>query len=494
MRTHAVCNRITDRPRPRVRAGAPACPEPDHRPASRPAVLDNNGSPGSPDINPSLEPALHHSELWIVVGTDQAGQPKGEVVARAPCDVVVFAIASCSLNGALPRDSRVTSANAPRTLLAAIQENRPSAEMFVLATIPLGYYIEGGGGDGLITQWLYAVGWIVLALAVLHRGLPVIPGDVIWVLWLAVMLAAPIWNQSTDFLVIQAVRFLIVGIGTMLFCRAFVPDREKMAQLFGILLLGGLGVGALVLFDYLASSTPTGTRFTYRSVHPVPLSMLGATVVLLAYLHYSFRRIGVMLFSVAGTVGGGLMIISASKGPLAALLATVVLLIPMTIRRLGLPRVAVVVGLIAAVTRVEQFDTLTRRIINAGADASTAARLTSYRDAVDAWERSPLFGSGVTAGHYPHNVLLEVLANHGIVLASLLMITLLFIATKYARLITSATDSDFVTVATYGILIMSVVSLMVSWTYLDHKLLFVGLGLALNLHLIGRSAKTRLTL
>ncbi|MGI9017923.1 MAG: O-antigen ligase family protein [Euzebya sp.] len=356
----------------------------------------------------------------------------------------------------------------------------PALSTVVLAAVPLGYFFGGGKSEGLITASIYTAAWVLMLAKWKREGFRVVAADVLWVIWAVVMVAAPIWSPTRgETLLVQALQFLVVGVGTILFCRTFLKSRSDAVQALSLLLFLSTAFGVVVLVDYLLAGAPVGGRYVYQSVNPIPLSMLGATIVTIAFAFYIHDRLTTWIFAPLSFVGAGLMLISASRGPLIATALTVVLLLPIAIRKVGLAQSLLVAGVALAATRVEQAETVVTRLAALDGDLSVSHRLNFYREAYESWTSSPIIGGGV-GEVYPHNMVLEVLATHGASLGVPLLITVAVVVGRYAMIVRLG-NSDVAATASYGLVLLSLISLMFSWTYLVHKWLFLGIGLVLVL-------------
>ena len=253
--------------------------------------------------------------------------------------------------------------------------------------------------------------------------------------------------------------------------------------------------GSIALASVLiAGSSGSGgaLRLANPSGDPISLGVAAGAVVVLAAAGAASRTFRASV--VASPLVAGLLILlyAGSRGPIAA---TALAVLAIVIRARGQRQVFLMAGFVLLIgaslwygwqtaptqsqQRLEVFAT------DARGDASTVARANFARVAIDASVRSPLGlgwggfqGAAADAGfrgvEYPHNIILDALAEGGWIAGAAL---LAFVGIILRRVVRSATD--FVGLAILGLLLLVFMTSMSSGDLNDRDLfLCLGLGLA----------------
>jgi len=131
--------------------------------------------------------------------------------------------------------------------------------------------------------------------------------------------------------------------------------------------------------------------------------------------------------------------------------------------------------------------TLNRMLVLAGDDmgASAEARIQSYKNAINYWSQAPLFGHGIGAWPiinngidmrgYPHNIVLEIMAELGMV-GLLLFTNMVIYALSFISPFKTIGNSP-IRVILIMLLILSSVNTMISGDIPDNRLFFACIGL-----------------
>src|SRR5690606_18733040 len=131
------------------------------------------------------------------------------------------------------------------------------------------------------------------------------------------------------------------------------------------------------------------------------------------------------------------------------------------------------------------------RMTSITTDNSTSTRLIYYQNAFEKFQESPIIGLGFGAfgpEGYPHNLFLEIMTENGLLLLLFSLFCILLIVKLFFNLLVNRKSVDGVSVVIMALVLLSLGTLMVSWTYIDHKYLYISLGLLIiNLRVGGHS-------
>lgn len=188
------------------------------------------------------------------------------------------------------------------------------------------------------------------------------------------------------------------------------PKTSRLLFFFGWLTCA-LMIAAQAFHLTDRGTTELISRLSYDVIDPITVGVLGATCVVagIAYLERT-RALSERLVILAG-IGTGLAVLvqSASRGPLIALVATLVLFL--VVRRRWLWLAALGLGCaVYALTQPLEPILRTLRFTDVLTDASSTTRQVAQRLALDEFLHHPLFGSFYTetiTGSYPHNLTIE---------------------------------------------------------------------------------------
>lgn len=307
---------------------------------------------------------------------------------------------------------------------------------------------------------VFALASGLAALVVLYRtGLRTDAFDllVFALLFFGWLTLTTLWSPATD----SIGRSVGYNLTFNLFCllaAAYVlaADRVRLRRFLGLLVVVGLFFalhGSWIYFEF-------GTFRFYRGF-TVPRAYLAwtfpvstAATVVLAYAVGSPLGSWRQLFFLALLlVLGFFLLVASARGPalsfITGLLVLLAVLHPEVVRgRLRLPPVtiaaiglslAVVVYLAHLLASGTLPDTLTQFVnllgyLRNNPDAVRYQRVHYWLFAIDLWQRAPLFGNGIAAfafyyghglelpGAHPHNIVLEILAEMGLVGLSLFIL------------------------------------------------------------------------
>lgn len=280
-------------------------------------------------------------------------------------------------------------------------------------------------------------------------------------------------------------KFVFLGLSLVQFTRILVQTQSELEKLIKYLLVNSTATCYFVLFDFYRSGMVAFRYQAFGEVVPIPLSMLGATTLLIAGLLYFQRKMGIVNFLLVAFPATGVLVIAASKGPVIALGLTVLLISPMILRKLKIWKLAIIILSLMALTKIPfislALETLVRRFVRAGYDMSTSIRLDSYDKAMRAFLESPYLGIGTGGNYpdYPHNVILEILSENGLLLLIVFAVLVGGLGLNYIKGMMTK-PGDYLFWVTMSLLLISIISLMFSFTYVDHKYLFLSIGMLIS--------------
>ncbi len=288
---------------------------------------------------------------------------------------------------------------------------------------------------------------VVLALvALVLNGSSFRPYNTRFLLVLALFWSAYLLRILTDGFISQDMSQLYNPIEVLFMALAFVllpmlpaliglnDKSNRLAYMF-LFAITGITVALLMLQSadiLLALRELEGVRFSVEKLNPISVGYVGATMVLLCAVG-AFRPKGVLSLLSLGFYGAGagcglfVLMIAASKGPVAALLVALLFywLVPIRANRLVFGGV-MLAGVAAVVFKMRDrilskfdFDVGVRFVEAAeGESGSVDERLVAFEGAWQQFLQSPLFGDALfvkATGGYPHNSVLETLMTTGIV-------------------------------------------------------------------------------
>lgn len=215
-----------------------------------------------------------------------------------------------------------------------------------------------------------------------------------------------------------------------------------------------IGIMAFLIFAVVPAAVALGTRSVF----------LGAGVVLLAFMLFRVRQKNVKRL-IAG-LAGAVAMMTASIGAVFITLSFMGMSPEMVFKSLR-------IGI---------------NFFHAGGgvvDQSSLLRLQFYKEAIDLILNSPLFGYSFGAfsylannanGGYPHNMFLEILVNSGIVGLIFFLFWIVPLMTGMLKKLFQP-GTDWSAFFVFGLFVDSLVTMQVSFTIVQGKLLFLALGI-----------------
>ncbi len=235
-----------------------------------------------------------------------------------------------------------------------------------------------------------------------------------------------------------------------------VSPASTMPKAFKLTWLAlGTSAGLAILFGSTIVTRLDGTqtdtgRLALESLNPISAGHLGASLVILSGWYWWTEKGPKAIFRAASLLGmlagSYLLISSASRGPLIALLCVIAIIL-LTFRLRKLIKIAIAAGLIAAALLPPLFSVidleslaLAARIVasTSGEDLSVASRQDSFLGAWNQFLSNPLLGDFLeerSTGYYPHNIVIEAFMATGLT-GGLTLLAISIIATwKAFRLV-----------------------------------------------------------
>lgn len=290
---------------------------------------------------------------------------------------------------------------------------------------------------------LYSIFWMVYSARLLVDGNSTLPDspetERIPLSYIATMAAGACWLPG--FAVLMSTCWGMHRISRLLIMMLSVASGAAMLLMFR---------EQLTAFEHrMAAGQEMGD---ITALHPLALGYTGAVLIVFA-LHALIthprtlaRRIIGM--TVCGTIGIALVVASASRGPLVALVTVLLVLVASQTRRGNMNRmIAMVAGtfvigagivLLTQATGSTLFERLLGTTEDIAAGDGSATRIMLYQQALDAFARGPWFGSASTLDGlaYPHNLIIESLMATGLVgTASLLALILAGVCSAWRLLV-----------------------------------------------------------
>lgn len=314
-------------------------------------------------------------------------------------------------------------------------------------------------GYPFIAASLSAVGIYSTAFSIGLRSITLLLG--MWCLWIA--LSYPrLWPTSITvlFLLLWCVLFarfvwdavlpipldlpwmedVVIILGIVLVpsaSLAIVPNTDAVDKARRLIVLLGITTAFALAISLVKLITTglLGGRFGLEALNPISIGHLGLSLMIVSSVTY--ERVPGALSAIADSrtvrwiarlCGFGLLILAASKGPIAAFLAVVfisqavkaVIRGGMRAALLAFVKLAVLVALIGALAfaagSLLGLSTLDR-FTNLGGDESTSIRVGLWSGALMQFESSPFVGSAfveLEQRFYPHNIVVEALMVGGI--------------------------------------------------------------------------------
>ena len=359
-----------------------------------------------------------------------------------------------------------------------------SKRIFLMSAgaVPNVYIIESMVPPGWqLTVVVYLLMYSTAAVSLLKRDFTsgrVISLALFCVSWAVVELISLLISSTEAAGTVVLARLIFVGLGFTLILGTLVSSAREFDMVIKAYLIFAFIAQLAVVFDFIREGMPLG-RFDFYRAHPIPVGALGAISAIVLIVLKSNQRVKTTVFWLALMPSLVVIGVSSSKGPVVSLVLTVLLLAPTILKKPKTIAWAVLSTLIvySILLRVPQFQYVLERFQVIDEDGSTIDRLALYSAAERFIVEHPILGGGMGApGSYPHNVYLQILVEGGFVLALLGALFTIWLAVCYVRLFRRPVPNDRYQVA-FALMLASLIILLVSYTYVDLKFLYLGVGL-----------------
>jgi len=363
----------------------------------------------------------------------------------------------------------------------------------IIGLIPVGYFLKIGSlGDVVdITLLLYvlAFAFTVLRLVICKTNIYFFKEDIVIILWTLIMIISLFYTPFVESGIVKTLKLISLEFSLIYLTRILIENRRDLLIIVKTFFIGSIIIEIQVIIEFLKQGAPLG-RFYYFDIHPVPLTMLGVVGLGIIILLIIFKKIKFYLFLPLFLLNFITVILSSSKGPIISLIFSIVLFLPLIIRKLKLFKLFFIGGIVwflIYIISMTQFNAslilILNRFLNIGIDESTSDRLYLYNESWTYFSKNPILGIGVSGlgpNLYPHNILLELLSENGLLIFSLFILLVLMLAKKYFDNVLKKSTRVETNIALF-ISLLSLFSLFFSWTYIDHKFLFLSLGILMVL-------------
>jgi len=394
-----------------------------------------------------------------------------------------------------------------RTILSLVF----SAELALLAFVGSGLFKSLPLFRSFPVDWTVFLGGIV-AVATIRRlwHAPILLSIaqafavVAVLMWLVYAASSAFWSFGADAALVRLTRGLPLVFATYVATVVLVSTRRDSLQHVLILapLLGAAGFASTMMVT-LSATQLAAKELDAASYIARGIFMALSTTILLGRLFTTNDKIGVKLL--LGLAVGALsvgVIVAGSRQALAALVAGAAVAAGVAVSRgrwgqitavLAITGCLVVSGISAAANFGISLTTVDRLLLivnTATGGASLNERSTFVEVAIKGFSEAPVLGNGLaTFGTYqglnplvyPHNLVLEVLFEGGV-----LGFFLLAIAVSAAGFHCLSQRKQRTAFCNVGLLLLFVVvgvNVSVSGTFTENRLLFLALGLASGAHL-----------
>lgn len=265
---------------------------------------------------------------------------------------------------------------------------------------------------------------------------------IVMVLWAVFLLYAAIsmfWSPSSNYAMSKFFRLATICSLLLIVPTVLFPDTKNIYNFFKFSIYASVAVSVAIILGYLSPAYPRPYELLGSLSHLAPGRIMGFGIIVTTYYVLSSRRksrrvtYGFMLgFLLLG------ILVSGSRGPLIAAMGSTVTLIFLVLyvkrrqkRRAFLFLLASFTAIVSLFVlhlafnvTIPNFDRIIP-LLQGEFDPSNERRLRFYREGVLLWLESPLIGSGfgsygvwihgADVEEYPHNFVLEILSELGVV-------------------------------------------------------------------------------
>jgi O-antigen ligase len=331
-----------------------------------------------------------------------------------------------------------------------------------------------------------------------------LPAFTLWVLGLTLAcLPALLITSWTVYATEKVTRMFTLTLGSMMIALVLFHERNELRRLFNALLIIGLVLDVIGVYDMLTGTSPDRVTATgsdaiqYARVSGVSLLWL----ILIVVEHRGLKRL-----ILAGLMGlpAASMMFSGSRGPIVCLLTTVIVAASFYLRdrrfRWVLPVISLAVALQLVYAATFAPESALERVLDffgGRTEMQGTDRPVLFLTALKAFVRKPMgigwggfdvlyqgVSAGMKRGNYPHNLVLEALVEGGLVCGVVVVLLLVVVLIRTGRL---ARNSHFAEVRMLFLLILfTTLGAMFSSDWNDNRDVFSYLvigGVFAELHL-----------
>ncbi len=327
----------------------------------------------------------------------------------------------------------------------------------------------------------------------------------LWVALLALVVAAGATYGDPDFARVKAARFVVLVAVPYFLARVVLTEtlqvrRFMVSVVAAILVVGGLAIlsniAPSVVPDVVERSIDPSGRTGFIEANPVPVgaAFLTALLILIAWSHRRPGRRALLGYAGTAIIFYGILLTGTRGAAVAAMLAMVVYAAilfrntPRLTTIIMLAAIATVLVLpISAYRGLPNWKRFEDALTSAGQDATLTNRLERQREALAMFANDPAAGRGTGSvrSDYPHNIIIEVAAENGLIgLGPLFMMVVLVVGRIRRYLVPHDALSPEEARMAMAVLLPVVGMLVVkqfSFELTTHKDLFVFFALAVNL-------------
>jgi len=322
------------------------------------------------------------------------------------------------------------------------------------------------------------------------------PFDGFFILTISILIFSSFYAPSFIEAIDYTSRFVLIGSSFYFITKLILLNKPHINALIrqffkvSIILAFVLGNLSLILIAYSSQSV---TRITLPGVHPIPFSQLIGLALFISFVIFyssgkifniknkNYLKINNFLF-VFFTI---LLFATNTRGVLFSAILSLIIFLGLNIKKVKKTNLYIYGTILAIIIFVIviniDVEILFNRLLKSSSDKSISDRFIAYNDSIRILFEHP-FGTG-TGGfkyfsflEYPHNLVLENLAQFGVLgiilnIYFLLMILYMFLITARYR------KKDMLIVFLFSIFCFFMIETMFSFTLWMHKGMYLSLGL-----------------
>lgn len=358
-----------------------------------------------------------------------------------------------------------------------------------------------------LVLFLLAIGLLVLRSESLGVSRSVLVVLLVFGLFLLYAGLSMWWSSSSAYALFKFSRLAVVCSLLVLAPVLAFPEKDRVYSFLKLSLYMSLLVAALVVYGYFSPDYARPYEIYGSASHIRPGRAIGFGIVVATHYVLAARRsadryayglvLGVLLFGI---------VISESRGPFVAAIGAsgILILLDLSLTRGETYRAYLFVllsalGLVALVVlhvvfgiAIPTFDRIVP-LLQGNLDPSTTGRLQLYYGGVVHWLESPVFGNGLgsfapwfygeDAMGYPHNFVIEILAELGLI-GLLLFGAVLCVA---SRSLVANLRTHPVAILLFGLLVFALLNASLSKDLQGNRILFGVIGLATSVELFSEA-------